>query len=254
MFPNILSLAIICLLLVPQLSASLNVSDPAVADSASGLKKFNSTEELKEYLQKNTLTARNIEYEYLPSPIPAPAINFGSSPLSEASDKASITGSLSGLTLPADYSTTNVQVAGVDEADFVKNDGKYIYIIADNRLVIVDAYPASKAKVVSQTRFDGTPCNLFLSGNYIVVFTTEYGYKPMPVKGGVLDGIIEPIEKTIMPPYRDGPVTHALVYSLSDKARPRLEKDLLRRGELLQLPDDRRLRVPGHQGAGLLLQ
>jgi uncharacterized secreted protein with C-terminal beta-propeller domain len=218
---NIISLAIICLLLVPQLSASLNVGDPAVADDASGLKKFNSTEELKEYLQKNTQMARNVEYEYLP----VPAINSGGQ-LSEASDKASAASSLSGSILPVDHSTTNVQVAGVDEADFVKNDGKYIYIIADNRLVIVDAYPASKAKVVSETRVDGTPCNLFLSGNYIVVFTTEYGYRPMPVKDGVLDGIIEPIEKTIMPPYRDGPVTHALVYSLSNKAKPVLEKDL----------------------------
>ncbi len=30
------------------------------------------------------------------------------------------------------YTTTNNQVSGVDEADFVKNDGKYIYIVNGN--------------------------------------------------------------------------------------------------------------------------
>ena len=30
----------------------------------------------------------------------------------------------------SDYSTTNIQVDGVDEADIVKNDGKYIYTVS----------------------------------------------------------------------------------------------------------------------------
>ena len=30
----------------------------------------------------------------------------------------------------ADYSTTNIQVAGVDEADTVKTDGQYIYTLS----------------------------------------------------------------------------------------------------------------------------
>jgi inhibitor of cysteine peptidase len=221
---NILSLAMVFLLLVPQLSASLNVSDPAVTDNASGLKKFNSLEELRDYLQKNTLS-RSTGYSSDGLPMAAPSVNFGNSPLSEVSDKSSIARTSSSI-LPADYSTTNVQVAGVDEADFVKNDGKYIYIISDNKLVIVDAYPASKAKVVSETRVDGTPCNLFLNGNYIVVFTTEYGYQPMPAREGLLDGIVKPIKNTVIPPYRDGPVTHALVFSLSNKAKPVQEKDI----------------------------
>ena len=32
------------------------------------------------------------------------------------------------------HSNTNVQVAGVDEADFIKNDGSYIYIVAAGKL------------------------------------------------------------------------------------------------------------------------
>ena len=42
-----------------------------------------------------------------------------------------------------DYSTTNIQVAGVDEADIVKTDGRNIYYVANNRLYILDAGSAN---------------------------------------------------------------------------------------------------------------
>ena len=38
-----------------------------------------------------------------------------------------------------DYSRTNVQVEGVDEADIVKTDGKYIYVVSGQKVVIIDA-------------------------------------------------------------------------------------------------------------------
>ena len=38
-----------------------------------------------------------------------------------------------------DFSGTNVQEAGVDEADIVKTDGEHIYLIASNQLIVVDA-------------------------------------------------------------------------------------------------------------------
>jgi len=47
-----------------------------------------------------------------------------------------------------DYSTTNVQVANVDEPDYLKNDSKYVYIVSKNTLSIIDAYPAEDAKLI----------------------------------------------------------------------------------------------------------
>lgn len=38
-----------------------------------------------------------------------------------------------------DFSTTNLQVTGVDESDIVKTDGQYIYIASDDKVQIVDA-------------------------------------------------------------------------------------------------------------------
>jgi len=56
-----------------------------------------------------------------------------SAPVAEKAKMSEAEGSI-------DYSTTNVQVEGVDEADVVKTDGKYIYQINNNRVVVIKAY------------------------------------------------------------------------------------------------------------------
>jgi len=60
------------------------------------------------------------------APAPAPA-----APAPESS--------ASGALADGGFSTTNIQVEGVDEGDIIKTDGKYIYIISNNQLKIVNA-------------------------------------------------------------------------------------------------------------------
>ncbi|TSC56102.1 MAG: copper amine oxidase-like protein [Parcubacteria group bacterium Gr01-1014_18] len=69
-----------------------------------------------------------------------------------------------------DYSTTNVQVEGVDEADIIKNDGKYIYALSGNNLFIIDAYPAEGAKILSKIEFKSYPQDIYIHGDRLVVF------------------------------------------------------------------------------------
>ncbi len=69
----------------------------------------------------------------------------------------------------ADYSTTNIQVEGVDEADIVKSDGKYIYVVSGNKVVIIDAHPAENARVLSEIEAGGYPTELFINGNKLAV-------------------------------------------------------------------------------------
>ena len=73
----------------------------------------------------------------------------------------------------SDYSGTNVQVRGVDEPDFVKTDGKYVYVLSADRLLITEAYPAENAKIVFKAQFDVDSQNIqnmFLNENRLVVF------------------------------------------------------------------------------------
>jgi len=76
----------------------------------------------------------------------------------------------SSSTFGSEYSTTNVQVAGVDEADTVKTDGEYMYVISGNRVVVVRAYPVEEARVLSRIAINGTLKQLFLAENRLIVF------------------------------------------------------------------------------------
>lgn len=72
-----------------------------------------------------------------------------------------------------DYSSTNVQVQGVDEADILKNDGKYIYTISKDRIVIIEAFPASEMKKLSETKIEKgyRAVELYISGDTLFVIT-----------------------------------------------------------------------------------
>ncbi|HWO78047.1 MAG TPA: beta-propeller domain-containing protein [Bacillus sp. (in: firmicutes)] len=71
----------------------------------------------------------------------------------------------------ADYSTTNVQVNGVDEADHIKTDGTYMYQIKENQLIISSVYPANEMKVVYQQKYedDFNPSDLYVDEKQLIV-------------------------------------------------------------------------------------
>ncbi len=113
-----------------------------------------------------------------------------------------------------DFSTTNIQVKGVDEADIIKTDGKYLYTLSGGTLVIIDAYPAEMSKIVSMTLVNGQPFEIFQQGDRLVVFTTvqdETYVKPATS--------VAPV-----PIWRE--VTEARIYDISDRSNPVLSRTL----------------------------
>ncbi len=127
-----------------------------------------------------------------------------------------------------DYSTTNIQVVGVDEPDIVKNDGRYIYTISGQTLAIVDAYPAEKASIISKTEISDTPKDLFVTGDRLVLFTTGYESPDYAVEK-TAPGIAEIMPRR--PVYSNTPVTHAVIYDISDRSRPKVMKDYTIEGD-----------------------
>ena len=69
------------------------------------------------------------------------------------------------------HSDTNVQVAGVDEADLTETDGNFIYVLSGGKLVISQVQGASPLAIVSQTAIDGTPLGIYLSGDRLTVIS-----------------------------------------------------------------------------------
>ena len=76
-----------------------------------------------------------------------------------------------------DYSETNTQVQGVDEADIVKTDGKRIFYLNGNRLEIVDT-TKKKLAISKEITFDDCdyPYELYLDEDYFVVLARSDAY------------------------------------------------------------------------------
>ena len=63
----------------------------------------------------------------------------------------------------------------MDEADFVKSDGEYLYVVSESSIYIVKAYPADQAEVVSTIELDGAyNAQLYVNGDKLAVLTSYY--------------------------------------------------------------------------------
>lgn len=101
------------------------------------------------------------------------------------------------------YSKTNVQVEGVDEADIIKTDGKFIYLLRSSmkgfyqidtfpmpmpvttkpvispskdvgEVLIIEAYPPEEVKVVSRLEISGQPIELYINDDKLVIFVQRF--------------------------------------------------------------------------------
>ncbi len=136
-------------------------------------------------------------------------------PAAPAAQKAAQDGS-------ADFSATNVQVQGVDEADIVKTDGKYIYQVSSDRIVISAVYPTDKMKVQKVLPMEEEkiyPTELYLDEKYLVVLGASQNDVP------VYRSQAPSLRK--MPPLRYSSETvKMLVYDISDKAAVKKTREI----------------------------
>ena len=103
-------------------------------------------------------------YPYPPPPLPLVPGVGGPSAVTAAVGA----GDSSGAT---DYSTTNTQVASVDEADYVKNDSNTIFVLSADGLHVIDAWPAAGTHEIAHLILTGEPRRLYLLDNRLVVYT-----------------------------------------------------------------------------------
>lgn len=74
-----------------------------------------------------------------------------------------------------DYSTTNIQVENVDEADITKTDGDYIYSISKNKVIITSVINPEKIEIVATINLNSgsIPEDLILYKDKLVVIATK---------------------------------------------------------------------------------
>ena len=135
-----------------------------------------------------------------------------------------------------EYSTTNIQVQGVDEADVVKTDGEFIYQVNKDRILIISAADPKAMKVVNKLdldRPDGfSPIEMYVDGDRLIVIGTAYtSLVPTPrvsVKSEVATDSA-PAREIISPDYHyygyESAVTTMLVYDMADKTNLKLIRE-----------------------------
>lgn len=131
-------------------------------------------------------------------------------------------GTQSGDELPS-YSTTNVQVAGVDEPDIVKTDGTYLYMVANQTVFIIKAYPPLDAIILSRIKITNvTISNIFIRGDHLVIFGDSGGYYGYPL----LKEDVK-IAGDSASFWRGGESQTVInIYDISDRSTPVLSKDI----------------------------
>jgi uncharacterized secreted protein with C-terminal beta-propeller domain len=110
------------------------------------------------------------------------------------------------------HSQTNTQVAGVDEGDIIENDGRHLYILSRDELVIVDAQDAAVPVVASRTKIDGSPLAEYLHEGRLTVLSSVW--TPANVAGN--PGIMPLLGM------RHAGQVQVTVYDVADPAEPRL--------------------------------
>jgi len=153
--------------------ANLSVADQLAQQSQ--IKKFSDLEELQEFLENSEVDGRNSYSSFgsmrgdVMMESMNDSVNFGL-PMQkmEMESKALTNTSQSGGS--DDFSKTNVQVEGVDEADIIKTDGKYIYAVVKNDLYIIDAYPVDSSKVLTKISFKDRPQDIYINDDSLVIF------------------------------------------------------------------------------------
>ena len=214
--------------------------------ATSGMNTFESLSQLEAYIGNTT----GQSYNYYGGPLDS---KFFGTAHNEALSGTSSTGATynsPSAPVPAvasagnDYSTTNVQVAGVDEADLVKTDGQYIYAAStsqnqiyalsassfqtpqiSNNVYILKADPKNPQVVSKIILGDDTqPAGLFLSadGNKLVVLASRYSL----FNGGntIMPGAMT-FASPMLPYYQADVYTYIHIYDVSNKANPILTRN-----------------------------
>ncbi len=110
-----------------------------------------------------------------------------------------------------EYSTTNIQVENVDEADITKTDGNYIYSLSENNVVITDVKKTEEMKIVariSENDSNTMPEDLILYQDKLVI-------------------IYEKIKSSLYynSRYNNKNTTYIAVYNISNPEKPKQIKN-----------------------------
>jgi len=216
----VIAFSAIALMIIVLAVFSIN-TPKIIQNEAKPLEHFQTYEELVAYFEKGQNNGY-YERDYAIMPNLATGAQKAVAETSNAADSAT------------SYSKTNIQVEGVDEADIIKNDGKYVYAIAKGKIFIIEAYPAENAKIISSIDLNTqlSPIELFVSGNKLLLFSNQNNYPSYYYSSGTNEKRVS-FSEVSMPYYYGSSKVSIQLYDIADKSLPKLEKEVIIEGSYL---------------------
>lgn len=147
---------------------------PAVVQTEVALTAFDTCTQLENYLEDSALREVNVHLDNLKSFRNFYGWGAGPDVVLAENDAAPAAGAERN-SAPTDYTETNVQVEGVDEADFVKTNGTHIFALSGQKLYMTKSWPANEMALLASTTIEGYPSEMFLDeDDNVVVFSHYY--------------------------------------------------------------------------------
>lgn len=184
----------------------------AVLAAQSSVKKFADAKELKQFFAARPVSSGSSGMAALDSR----AIMTKESAVPSAAPASGLGGGAG-----QNFSTTNIQVQGVDESDIVKTDGTYIYSVSEQNILITRAVPVADLKLVATIALDSRPQEIYLSGDRLITF--GYANQVQPTERKMAPGIFVP----------QSSFTFVAAYDISDRTAPKLIRRIELEGNYL---------------------
>lgn len=227
------TLALVSIPLFVSISTFAALDDTQILDkektvvSDVSLKTFSSCESmdtvLTKYFKQNLLDQVSMHGGLVGKPV---YMEDASSPVPASNPER---GGIGGGGGDVGFSQTNVQIAGIDEAEVVKTDGKYIYYASNQPdldgfqyVTITRAVPTSDMSLVKRIKLPKNYSNiqLYVADSRLTILANRWNenslYSPTPVNIG------------------NGSVTVVVVYDLADPTQPQLSRFYTVNGDLSQ--------------------
>jgi uncharacterized secreted protein with C-terminal beta-propeller domain len=201
---------VVGLLVCASLVAAVTLLSINKGGYAYALQTFSSYDELKDFFHKKYESYNSLGDQYS---------LYNRNDLLGAS-KESVAADGNNAEKSVDFSKTNVQVEGVDEPDIVKTDGTYLYVLANNKIYIIQAYPAEESTLLETIPFgnDVYVSNMFIYGDHLVVFGNNYVYPIL---------YSDEMDISVQESWWDGNNNALIsVYDVSDHSNPELLKEI----------------------------
>lgn len=142
-------------------------------------------------------------------------------------------GSASSSTREGEFSETNNQESGVDEADFLKTDGYHIYMLNGQSLVIMDVPEFGQVSLTSEMEIEGSPLQMMIDGDRMVIASMIYAWN-LPVDHPLRELLIEEVQwgegEDVYTYYRVQNLVKYTVVDITDRAAPEVERELFIEG------------------------